>query len=592
MKNFAIVFILCCTALVFSQEMPENMSTGNTPKQTCAQRKRMKLQRTAPTGSLWKGLQRMPRERRENAEIRLLLAEDASDGARQTARQIEELWNTSKFEQALSLCPELDKRTNDSPIAVLNAWQTTIPTDLSLWGDDVLVSGRDSVLTVALDIHRASGNLFAVIRYEGDGAWDSWSMNYSTDGGENWMETFYVYLPAGYFGDVDASVAGDYCHVGYSMGDAAYVSRFHVADGAYADYITGNWLWNAFTATDDLDEVCLTSNQDVVNNRLYYLGLSADGSLDCYWNNPVNDTTFFEIPTGITNAREGLDAAFNLTCEDAQYFMFASYYTQGDSLVIDGYDCDLGSWQNVKIWPSFPSSWYTSISAYQDTVICFHEYQGNEWQCRYWINYEGCAGGTNWYYYFVDDTTMYTVCPDVTARSGGGIGVAYQHGFPSMSGRYTHRGYAVSPWDTPVTYTDYETYEVPPSIEHLGDSYGTLYVSGEFPYYSYFDRTNGTTDVEEFTKNGLIPESFSLSQNFPNPFNPVTEILYGLPKQTKVTLEVYNSLGQKVSILVDETQPAGLQTARWDASALPNGIYFYQLKAGEFAQTKKMLFLK
>jgi len=89
-----------------------------------------------------------------------------------------------------------------------------------------------------------------------------------------------------------------------------------------------------------------------------------------------------------------------------------------------------------------------------------------------------------------------------------------------------------------------------------------------------------------------VPEDFTLLQNHPNPFNANTVIKYGLLKDCRVTLEVYNILGQRVATLFDEKQEAGYKTARWDAGSLSSGIYFYRLQAGGFVQTRRMVLLK
>jgi hypothetical protein len=89
-----------------------------------------------------------------------------------------------------------------------------------------------------------------------------------------------------------------------------------------------------------------------------------------------------------------------------------------------------------------------------------------------------------------------------------------------------------------------------------------------------------------------IPTTFSLSQNYPNPFNPSTTIKYGLPKDVKVTLEVYNILGQRVGQLVNEEQKAGYYEVLFQNSNLASGAYFYRLSAGEFIQTKKLMLVR
>ena len=89
-----------------------------------------------------------------------------------------------------------------------------------------------------------------------------------------------------------------------------------------------------------------------------------------------------------------------------------------------------------------------------------------------------------------------------------------------------------------------------------------------------------------------LPARFALDQNYPNPFNPLTVIRYQLPVGGKVTLKVYNLLGQEVQTLVDEIQDAGFKSVEWDASGAPSGVYYYRINAGSFSQVRKMLLVK
>ena len=89
-----------------------------------------------------------------------------------------------------------------------------------------------------------------------------------------------------------------------------------------------------------------------------------------------------------------------------------------------------------------------------------------------------------------------------------------------------------------------------------------------------------------------LPRKSALYPNFPNPFNPVTTIQYGLPEKVFVNITVYNALGQKISTLVNETKPAGFFQVQWDASSVGSGIYFYMIQAGDFKETKKCLIIK
>jgi hypothetical protein len=93
------------------------------------------------------------------------------------------------------------------------------------------------------------------------------------------------------------------------------------------------------------------------------------------------------------------------------------------------------------------------------------------------------------------------------------------------------------------------------------------------------------------------PQSFELSQNFPNPFNPATQIRFELPKAALVTLAVYNSLGQEVRRLINAQKPAGYHTVVWNGrdqqgKPVPSGIYHYRIQAGDFVATKKMVLAK
>jgi hypothetical protein len=88
------------------------------------------------------------------------------------------------------------------------------------------------------------------------------------------------------------------------------------------------------------------------------------------------------------------------------------------------------------------------------------------------------------------------------------------------------------------------------------------------------------------------PRSFDLSQNFPNPFNPTTNVEIRIANSELVTLRILDVLGREIATLANEVRPAGVYTIRWDASSLPSGVYFYQLRAGHFVGTKKMVLAK
>ncbi len=146
-------------------------------------------------------------------------------------------------------------------------------------------------------------------------------------------------------------------------------------------------------------------------------------------------------------------------------------------------------------------------------------------------------------------------------------------------------------WDATVMYD--------PSLVKVkqGDTFqslkGILYFS--FSNYKLVPRKNDdfTGFVSDNSEAGSdVPDKFELNQNYPNPFNPVTSISYTLPKATNVTISIYNALGQLVKLFEQGYQTPGSYKLLFDASTLTSGIYIYQLRAGEFTSSKKMMLIK
>jgi len=98
------------------------------------------------------------------------------------------------------------------------------------------------------------------------------------------------------------------------------------------------------------------------------------------------------------------------------------------------------------------------------------------------------------------------------------------------------------------------------------------------------------TAVPDEHKN--IPRAFELKQNYPNPFNPSTTIRFDLPKSSFVALKIFDVLGREVTTLINEKRPAGKYAVEWNSKGLPSGIYLYQLNAGEFTETRKLVLQK
>lgn len=142
------------------------------------------------------------------------------------------------------------------------------------------------------------------------------------------------------------------------------------------------------------------------------------------------------------------------------------------------------------------------------------------------------------------------------------------------------------PFSSDLGYSDTTAYfwRVKPTTE---SQYGKLYS---------FSVTGTATDVEDVS-GATLPLTFSLAQNYPNPFNPTTRIEFELPRSEKATVRVTNILGETVATLLDEVLAAGRHVVEWrgtdrSGKAVPSGVYFYSLKAGDFSDVRKMVLLK
>lgn len=157
-----------------------------------------------------------------------------------------------------------------------------------------------------------------------------------------------------------------------------------------------------------------------------------------------------------------------------------------------------------------------------------------------------------------------------------------------------------------VLTKDYEWEEVffdfTDDVELLGDAYMSGYYDRIAIFPDFLSDTEGDDwYVDDITWLGLPtavktspkPTAFQFAaQNYPNPFNPMTTIDYSLPKDSHVTLAVYNVLGKKVATLVDMAKPAGAHSVQFNASDLPSGAYFYTLTTNAQTLTRKMLLVK
>ncbi|MDP3583297.1 MAG: T9SS type A sorting domain-containing protein, partial [Ignavibacteria bacterium] len=126
--------------------------------------------------------------------------------------------------------------------------------------------------------------------------------------------------------------------------------------------------------------------------------------------------------------------------------------------------------------------------------------------------------------------------------------------------------------------------EVKPTIKGIREGKDEVL---ETAFNHYF----GTNAVED---NSMTPSTYSMNQNFPNPFNPSTKIEYQIPKAEYVSIKVFDLLGRVVAVLENQSKLPGKYSVQFEASkySLSTGVYFYRLQTGRFVQTKKMVLMK
>ncbi len=158
----------------------------------------------------------------------------------------------------------------------------------------------------------------------------------------------------------------------------------------------------------------------------------------------------------------------------------------------------------------------------------------------------------------------------------------FSYGVTDINGNYTISGLV------PGTYTvNSDAY----GFSSTSSSTSSVDYNTNFSSSASFTMTpENITSVKETQPN--ILSNFKLNQNYPNPFNPTTIISYQIPYESKVVLKVFNILGDEVATLVNENKAAGNYNVSFNASNLSSGVYFYQIKAGSFVDTKKLVLLK
>lgn len=286
------------------------------------------------------------------------------------------------------------------------------------------------------------------------------------------------------------------------------------------------------------------------------------------------DLTDYKIVDYILGEESTVDETFNET----EQTLFSAYLNSGGNLFVSGseiaWDLDYkGSITDKNFIWNYLKIKYLNDAPYNTKNVYYTAsgLEGSYFRNLSTVRFDNGTHGT----YNVD-------WPDVFGTSNGGIGTF------KYSGLDTTDGFAG------VFYKG----NFPNSSEEgkvivLGFPFETIYPEETRNKLAeeiliFFDQKTNIQQQKEIQN----PRSFTLSQNYPNPFNPSTRINYSIPKQSYVTLNIYDELGRIVSELVNELQSPGIYEINFNGSNLASGAYFYRIQAGDFVETKKMLLIK
>jgi hypothetical protein len=413
-------------------------------------------------------------------------------------------------------------------------------------------NGTDYALAIAVD---GSNNVYVTGQSTGSGTnYDYATIKYSPDGDTAWVRRY-----NGPGNSLDQAQA-----IAIDDSGKVYVTGYSVGEGTHNDYATIKYHSNGDTAwVRRYHRVGQTQERPSAiavddSGNVYVTGDGEGGGTDYdyvtikYY--PDGDTAWLRIYNGPAN---GSDYASAIAVDDSGFV-----YVTGTS---DG------------------------TGTYQDYATIKYDAAGNQVWLR---RYDYGVSGTDQAYDMVIDGSS-SVYVTGYSGSGGTAGLDY------ATIKYYSNGDTawVMRYNGPASGSDYaQALAVDDSGNVCVTGYGDE-GSGTDKDYCTIKYVQTPSGVRDETGDRERPSEFDLAQNYPNPFNPTTKIEFTLAKSGFVTLQIYDTLGRKVRTLVSEELPSGYKSVIWDGKNdegkdVASGVYFYQLKVGDFSQPKKMLLLK
>ena len=412
----------------------------------------------------------------------------------------------------------------------------------------------------------------------------------STDGGTSWQAD--TRLTNNGFDSYDACVA--------VLGSAVHVVWYDGRDGNYEIYYKrstdGGASWGPDTRITNntylslLPSVAVTASavhivwndQPASNNDEIYYKRSTDGGAS--WSAETRLTNFISPSHTPTIAAEGSNIHISWT-DSREVFPEVYYKRSTDSGITWGNDIPITE-------ADFINSEFSSISVSGSTVhIVWVDSKNSNTEIYY---RRSTNSGVSWEAETrLTNNSAVSVFPSL-AVSGSAAHIVWND---MRDGN--HEIYYKNSTDGGVTWgTDIRLTNNPEISQNsfIAVSGSVLHVvwrdsrDGNFEIYYKRDPTGNPNAINIIS--GEVPDGFSLSQNYPNPFNPITNIEFSVPKTGIVKLTVFDILGREIALLVNENLNTGTYKADFDASNLPNGVYFYKMQTENFTDVKKMILIK
>ena len=434
-------------------------------------------------------LEQFDRADRENATISIELFNNQPQEIIVLSDNIKNLWETGDYSNAINKLKELDAKIGPNNYGIAVAWKVPKIVESPAWGGDVNVSMNDSYWEALFDFHYASRNLLAVARRAG-GNDPRFTVHISTNQGASWAQTWYWW--GGEMIDVGGAVVGNHFYVSYVYDgepQSGRVRRFSALTGA--DDATYGWQ-TAVAKGVNIKEIITVCNQDYFNNMAYIVALLENNQI--IWVIDDVDGSYYswnEINTYITNAGFGLAGCYSRTASG--YWFFLSFITTANQLSI--MRSQGSSLVQTKTFSSDARD-YTSISGYNDNIICAYE-QYSTTVTRPGIRYFVTSDGGDIFLYndiAAPTSSQGYYSPGVSARRNCGYAIAYHSELGAFDPLYYRkRDYNVVNWTVQTQINQVDVFSgSPTSVEYVPENYGhgVLWISGDASATNnlYFDK--------------------------------------------------------------------------------------------------------